>query len=170
MELKDIRSGDVILYSGRSFVSKAIQFFERSRWSHASLVFDIYGELLTSEADAEGLIANDIKTSIKGCDIIVLRPKFEVNNFELSKFIAPCLGKHRYDFFRLIFVQIIWQLFHVWILNEESSEPLKRTICGEWVTYVLYKLFRYDSFSNWYEATPVTLFESELFEHINITS
>jgi len=168
LKISDLKSGDVLLYSGKSWISRAIELFEKSPWSHASLIFDIYGEILTSEAEQQGLIANSVTQSIAGCKMIVLRPKFEINTQEVSQFVAPNLGKHGYGFFRLIIVQGIWQLFHVWILKDSTSEPLKRVICGEWVTYALFKIFNIKEFELWYEATPVTLYKSDLFDHYEL--
>jgi hypothetical protein len=162
------QTGDILLYRKNSFLSKAIQWFEKCPWSHASLVFDVYGEILVSEAEAKGLIANDIPTSIKDCEILILRPKFEVNPVILSKFIAPNLGKHRYGFIRLTIVQIVWQLFHKWILNESKYDKLRRVICGMWVAYVYYNLSGEKYFLRWYRDTPASIFESDLFEHYTL--
>lgn len=171
LKISELKPGDVLLYSGSSWISRAIEKFEHSPWSHASLVFDIYGEILTSEAEQQGLMANDVPTSIKGCKMIVLRPKFNINPQETSQFIAVNLGKHRYGFFRLIIAQAIWQVFHIWILNDDTSEPLKRVICGEWVAYAFFKIYQIEEFKLWYKATPASLFESDLFDHydLNVT-
>jgi hypothetical protein len=169
MNISEIKSTDIILYRKTKFsLSKIIQWFEKCKWSHGSLVFDVYGKILTSEAESNGLMANTILESIKGCEIMVLRPKFNIDTIILSQFIAENLGKHRYNYFKLIIVQAIWQLTHRWILNEYKSESLRRVICGEWVAYVIYKLTNLKEFELWYRATPKSLFESVYFEHYKI--
>ncbi len=168
LKISNLRPGDVLLYSGHQWISRAIEWFEKSPWSHASLIFDVYGELLTSEAEQQGLIANTVPSSVVGCKMLVLRPKFAFSPHALSQFVASNLGKHRYGFFRLIIVQAIWQIFHLWILDDNTSEPLKKVICGEWVTYAYFKLLNIQEFEQWYEATPVTIFQSDLFDHYDL--
>jgi len=170
MELKDLRTGDVLLYRDRKFLSKAIQWFEKCKWSHTSLVINIWDTNFTEEAEIEGLVINKIEDSIKGNEILLLRPKFNYDSIELSKQVISMAGKHRYNFFKLIIVQIIWQVFHIWVGKVDTNDKLRRVICGEFVAYVYHILSKDILFKDWYEATPKSLFESDLFEHYNLTN
>jgi len=165
MKIEELKTGDVLLYSTNTFLSKAIQWFEKCKYSHASLVFDVWNNKLVSEAERQGLMANDIVTSIGKCDMLVLRPKFKVNQIDLDLLVAQNLGKHRYNFLKLIVVQAVWQLTHKWILNEGKNDKLKRVICGEWVVYVYYTLSKGINFNRWYRDTPASIYQSDLFDH-----
>jgi len=164
--MTELKTGDVLLYRSNHFLSKAIQKFEHCPWSHASIVFNVEDVQLVTESAIEGTIPNTVVDSIKGCDILVLRPRFKFNSKALNSQIIPLLGKHRYDFFKLIVVQAIWQLTHKWILDESKNESLRRAICGELVAYIYYKYTEGKYFTNWYRVAPKDLFESDLFDHI----
>lgn len=60
VSFKDLRPGDVLLYRGTSFISRAIQLFDGSPVSHASLYL---GEGMIGEAVAHGLVRQDSETS-----------------------------------------------------------------------------------------------------------
>jgi len=168
MKRSEIKTGDILLYHSTTFLSRAIQWFEKCPWSHASLAFDIWNQVLISEAERKGLMANDIDYSIGKCKILVLRPKFTIDAIALDKFVALNLGKHGYGFFRLIVIQAIWQLFHRWIIDESKGEKLRRVICGMWAAYVYFKLSNGLYFDTWYRDTPKSLFESDLFDHFEL--
>ena len=55
--------GDVLLYRGTSFISKAIQFFDGTELSHAGLYL---GDGQVGEAVAKGLVRNEIHASLHG--------------------------------------------------------------------------------------------------------
>lgn len=38
----NLKTGDIVLFSGRDFVSKLIQFGTRSKWSHVGMIYRIY--------------------------------------------------------------------------------------------------------------------------------
>ncbi len=60
----ELREGDVLLYRGRSFVSKLIILLDGGPYSHAS----IYHEGHILEALANGITTNAVQTSIAGMD------------------------------------------------------------------------------------------------------
>jgi hypothetical protein len=61
--VSDLLPADVLLYKGTSFVSRAIQFFDGTDHSHASLYL---GDEQVGEAAARGLVRNSIHTSTHG--------------------------------------------------------------------------------------------------------
>ncbi len=176
LTIADLRPGDVLLYHGHEILSEIIDDFERASYSHASICFKNIDTVYVAEAISGGLEPNTIDVSITGCQIMVLRPQFEVNDTLLSRFTIANLGKHRYGFFRLIVAQAIYQLSGKkwWILADNPNEHPKRFICGEWVTYDYYHYF-YDNFkdgsewlkyfTNWPEATPASVLALPCFDH-----
>ncbi len=164
----ELKTGDVILYRRKTFLSKAIQWFEKNKWSHAGLVVKIYGSDFVEEAEAKGLLINTLMDSIKKCEIMLLRPKFNPNTISFSKLVIPMAGKHRYNFIKLLFVQVNWQLFHIWLAKKDNNDKLRRVICGEFVAYVYHVFTKGELFKDWFKATSKSLFESDQFEHINL--
>jgi hypothetical protein len=61
--VSDLLPADVLLYKGTSFISRAIQFFDGTDHSHASLYL---GDEQVGEAAARGLVRNGIHTSAHG--------------------------------------------------------------------------------------------------------
>ncbi|MBM3189377.1 MAG: hypothetical protein FJZ90_11725 [Chloroflexi bacterium] len=58
----DLLPADILLYRGKGIISEAIQFFDATPLSHASVYL---GEGKVGEAVAKGLVEQDIRTSIK---------------------------------------------------------------------------------------------------------
>lgn len=162
-----LKTGDILLYHSHTLIGKLIRYFSKSYYSHAAIVFDSWGAVLVAEADSKGVIPNRVKHSIKGCEILVLRPKFEVDPKQLDVMITLELGKHKYNFFLLIVMQLIYQLSNkkVWIYWGENGRKLRKTVCGQFCAYI-YNEYN-GKFPDWAKATPQSLFESDLFEHIN---
>jgi hypothetical protein len=167
MKITELQTGDVLLYKSTSWLSKAIRFFSKSKYSHASVVFDCWFNFFVAEADRKGVLVNSIENSIKGCEILVLRPKQSVNQ-SFNVYITRTLGNYEYGFFKLAVVQLVWQLslHNIW-LGKTKGEP-KHFICGEYVEYMFHKYFFDQHFLNWRKATPQTLFESDFFTHYNL--
>jgi len=166
MKIEDIKTGDIILYRTNHLLSKLIRFFSKSQWSHSSIVFDSWYKLFAAEADIEGVVPNTIEDSIKDCEILILRPKFQFEEKPLDQLITSHLGKHRYNFFLLIVVQLIYQLTGKWIAKGDDGDRLKRAICGQFNMYIWHVYSNEELFKDWYKATPQSIFESDLFEHI----
>jgi hypothetical protein len=61
---------DILLYRGQSFVAKAIQFFDGTEVSHASIYL---GGRAVGEAVGEGVVRNDLATSIAGSQWVAAR-------------------------------------------------------------------------------------------------
>jgi hypothetical protein len=60
---KDLKEGDVLLYRGSAWLSKAIQFFDGSPANHVAVYV---GNGRVGEAVMEGVVERDIQTSISG--------------------------------------------------------------------------------------------------------
>ena len=65
VKAEDLVQGDVLLYRGTSFISRAIQFFDGSEVSHVSLYL---GDQQVGEAIAKGLVKRDLDTSLEGSE------------------------------------------------------------------------------------------------------
>jgi hypothetical protein len=163
------QTGDILLYRSNSLLSRLIRLFS-GKWSHASIVFDSWYKNFVAEAEAKGVMPNSITDSIKGCEILVLRPKFEFDFKVLDQLVTSHLGKHRYNFFLLLFVQLVWQLSgkRWWLYHGDKGDKLKRAICGQFCAFI-YHVYSGDKlFPDWVKATPQSIFESDLFDHYTL--
>jgi hypothetical protein len=67
---KQVTAGDIVLYRGNSEISKLIRFFDDAECNHASICV-AKGQV--GEATATGLKKNNIESSIKGNEYVVVR-------------------------------------------------------------------------------------------------
>ena len=169
MKTQEIKTGDVLLYRSSSLLSRIIRFFS-GKYSHASIVFDSWYKCFVAEADMKGVVPNSIEDSIKGCEILVLRPKFDFDIKLLDQLITSHLGKHRYNFFLLIIMQLVYQLSNkkIWLYWGKNGKQLRKTVCGQFVAYIYNEYSQGKNFNDWAKATPQSLFESDLFEHLEL--
>ena len=163
---QNLKTGDVILTHGTSWLAQAIRFFTRSYFNHAILVVEIWGEKCLLEAQKEGLVLNTISESLTNKKFKVLRLKSCSSGLppekekELAMFVMPMLGKHRYDFASLVIAQPIKQIFNVWI-GRRNSKASKKLYCSEFVALVYNRMFKFFPF--WYETTPKDLNNSTTY-------
>lgn len=61
MNTIEINSGDVLLVSRKSWLAKAIQWFQENEWNHAGLFIKIYDEIFVCEAIERGIINRHTK-------------------------------------------------------------------------------------------------------------
>lgn len=168
MIVSNLKTGDILLYRSNSLLSRLIRYFS-GKYSHAGLVMDSWGKLFIAEADKEGVVANKVEQSIKGCEILVLRPKYQFDPKTLNQLITSTLGKHEYGFWKLLVVQLVWQVSgKKWWIGSNDNHNLKRAICGEYVCYIYHILSDEQLFKDWYKATPQSIFETDLYEHFNL--
>ena len=165
MDINLIKTGDCLLVSGNSWLSKAIKFFTKSKYNHSGIFWWSYGELMVIEEDmtgygSVGLIVTrfeDYLNSSKG--LLVRRPKFDVDGENYGRFMQQYLGKLRYSFWDLIVAQPLYQVSKkifkngIWIGGKSLKDG--RTICSGWTYYV------YDSFTkkfrDWFKKSPADL-------------
>lgn len=163
---KTLKTGDVILTHGTSFLARAIRYFTRSEFNHAILVVEIWGDKFLLEAQKEGLVINTIPESLTNKQFKILRAKTYADGLpvekakELAMFVMPMVGKHRYDFGSLLVAQPIKQIFNVWV-GRRNAKASKRLYCSEFIALVYNRMFKF--FPYWYETTPKDLNESTVY-------
>jgi hypothetical protein len=120
--LSQLKAGDIVLYGGNKFVSKAIQFFMRIQRrkqglpvpkgiiaSHAGTLVNIWDQLYIAEALENGIVVSPFAEAYKNKfeNIKILTPKKAYSTLEgekISKYaVEDSLTPHRYDFFGLWF-------------------------------------------------------------------
>jgi len=159
-----IQSGDIFLTtSKKSFLSKAIRFFTKSKISHSELLIKTWDYPLCYGAIGIGVRGTDIVRWISDKYIIVRRPNKYLTgiNKEEEKRIATKACSRlgiKYDFMSLLYYQVIYQLFGKW-KGKTEQKALNRMYCSEFVAWV------YD-LPNWWEKSPEDLLEWSEFTTI----
>lgn len=76
--VENLRTGDLILFSGTCFVSRLVRLFTRSKWSHIGMVIidPAYPIPLIYEAShGTSLIGIDVKRQTSGVQLLLLRDR-----------------------------------------------------------------------------------------------
>lgn len=172
MNLAEIKTGDVLLVSSKSWLARQIQKFQKKvspeggKWNHAAIFHRLYDELCVIEADKPGVVITPFKDYIESNrELLILKPKWYIDGSELGKFMLPYCGKTRYGKFNLIIAQSvrILTLGRIWL--GPSKEQKKYFICGEWVAYCLNSTNSV-IFPEWNRVAPCDIYDHPSFEHI----
>jgi len=168
--ITEINTGDILLVSGRKWLARAIQFFEKNKWNHAAVFIWLYDELFVCESDKRGISLTKFSDYISGkAGLMYCSPKIKddkLHPVRLASVMLPKCGHVPYDFVNLLFYQPIRFMFGKWIGRKQSKSD-KRFICGEWCAYVYNKL-DYKYFPNWNKIAPVDIFNDDKFDRFLI--
>jgi len=177
----EINTGDVLLVGGRSFLSRAIKWFEKCPYSHAAMFFWIREPklindklypigLYVAEMVAKGFVLTPFESYMKGHgDLLCLKPEYAVDEKAYWDFITPDLGHEKYGFVNLLLCQPIKFLtgYRIWLGDVDDEHP-NRYICGEKVEEIINHFTEY--FGNWMRDDPSIIYKSPLFtQHVILT-
>ncbi len=156
----DLRVGDIILFSGKGFIARAIQLFQGRRWNHAGLIVDVWGQLFVLEAVAKGVVLNTIEDSLdlNSDNVMVMRPNFKVAK-DFSKVAVELTEGHKYDYAALLWHQLIFKITgrRRWVGRRHTAE--NKLYCSELCAYVYNHL--HDLFPIWWKTSPAMLREEK---------
>jgi hypothetical protein len=101
MSVSPIQPGDVILFRGKSFLSRGIMAITKSKYSHAALA--VSGTEVI-EATGSGVEKNALQPLLDACDAYCVRriPGLTVEQVELIKTKAYSLICYKYDTIQLV--------------------------------------------------------------------
>lgn len=142
---EEIKAGDIILYHGRSWLSRQILKWmniyrkrkglrERPLYNHVSVVVSIWGELYTVEAVARGVVMQPVEKSV--AKVKFVKPKTWVNPLdrgEVRRFsklgVQLATANIEYDVFNFL-----WQMLKIltgrWF-GPTGAKARKRLYCSE---------------------------------------
>lgn len=176
IELKDIKTGDIGLTSGTTWLSRQIQNFQKldnkdyNIYSHA-LIFRWEGDILyATEAQKRGICNNDYKkryVNKKYKSLMVLKPKrLILDETSVINLMMPYIGNSKYNYFSLFFLQPVKMLSDKWLGRTKTMS--KKFTCGRWCAFVYNRYFESTGqliFPDEMEIAPVDLAESGQFDH-----
>lgn len=163
----DIKTGDVLMVSSSSWLSRQIQKITKSKWNHAGIFVWIWGELFIIEAERRGIQIT--KWTDKKYDggnstkrkLMRMSPKKRLNQKEVATFMLPMCGTKPYDFMSLLLYQVIYNLTGKWI-GRTREKAKGRFYCSEFTAYVYNHFLGY--FDNeWWKTSPKMLVRDEYF-------
>lgn len=170
-DVHDIKTGDVLLVSSKSWLARQIQKFqslqdrEGGKWNHGAMFWWAYDELMVIEAEKYGIRITPFKDYIESNkDLLVLKPKFHVDGSEYGKFMLPYAGSTRYGFWNLVVAQSVKILTFGRVWLGPSKKQTKKFTCGEWCAYV-HDHFNHGVFPDWNRVAPVDLYLNAMFDH-----
>lgn len=165
-----LRTGDILLTGGNSWLSKKIKQFTNSKYNHIGMICFINNDVFVIEEDRTGggllklqagLIATPIENYIKSnYDLLIRRPYFDIDEDKYREFMISKLGKFKYSYWDLIVAQPIHQLFNVWIGGTSMKD--NKTVCSGFVGY-LFHTFNKNLFRNWYQLAPADFVKDRKF-------
>lgn len=159
MDTSILQPGDFILFSGKSFISRGIKFFSKSKWTHVAF---FVGNGYIIEATAAGVEKNLLAPLIKKTEAIaVMRvPNLTVEQMELMKAKAYAMLGEKYDvwqlltfsvYFTLRKIGIIWPL----LIGDRAGEVVCSTFGAMLLMVIPLKLCKRIK-----QATPDTFYSS----------
>jgi len=161
--LSDLKVGDVLLFKGEGWISKAIMWFSDSEWSHAAIYA---GNGCIYESTETGVELNSLKTRVNQCERILVRRYVEfLTDSEIEKLTqkATELVYESYDTWQLFGLGLYFLLRKLgirfsWLVPNNRS----KMICSELV-YVLYLAMGKKLYDDPKTFTPETIKGSKLF-------
>lgn len=168
----DIKTGDILLVGGHSWLSRQISRFTNSEWTHAGVFCYIWGELYIIEALSKGIqitkwsdpIYNSGDHKTKGLMVMKYLGKKQYTEKEMATFMLPYCGTRRYDYPGL-FEQAYFQITGRWI-GRTKDKATKRFYCSEFVSFVHNHFL--DNIGNWWEMSPAQLSRVVFYDKIRI--
>ena len=96
-----MQAGDLIFFSGKSFISRIVEIFTLSKFSHVGIVIDKNNLL---EALQEGVVITPMSEAVKRKDKIFYCPlsgsaRYFFNQDAFNKFVKGVIGKP-YDYYQ----------------------------------------------------------------------
>jgi hypothetical protein len=167
MRINEINTGDVFVTSSSSFLSKKIQWFTKSKWSHTAIFWWCYGELFVIESDKFGVRNTPFKDYLKpGVNLHLQKPRIPINGVEIGKFMLPMVGNTPYSYFNSFVAQPVYILSgkRIWIGRNKGLV----FNCAEFVSFVYNNITSIPFFPYVYKITPEDIFENPYFTHHTI--
>jgi hypothetical protein len=156
-DINDIKTGDVILVRTNSWIGKQIQFFETSRYNHASRALWLNKELFVIEAGDNGICLTPFKNYLTNkYELLILRPRYKTDENEFINFVLPFAGHYGYGYANLLFFQPIKFTFKTWI----GGKNPKRFICGQFVMFTI-NHFNKELYPHWWDGSPDDIYNDE---------
>ncbi len=138
-----IKDGDILLYKGQGFVSRVIQFFTRSEYSHAGIVVRWNKRLMVMEAIRKGVIVNPFRRSVNRYKGTVewWSSKQEINDAtreRMIRFAQRQLGKD-FGFWLLFWFAFMISFFYRDLDKRDAVRRERKLFCSLYVALIYHE-------------------------------
>jgi hypothetical protein len=154
IKIADLRPGDILVYSKKSWIARAIQILTRSKYNHTGT---IASDGSVAEAIEKGFVKQTIEVSIRGASqVIVKRPKHHLDMQKLDAAMWE-MRNAKYEFAG-IWHQIKHQLWGGW---KGDLDVRKNVFCSKASAYIEYIQCN-DTYGQWWCTSPDEIAEDML--------
>ena len=154
-----IEDCDVIFCQGQSWISKAIQWFTKSDFSHTAFVVELEGLFFIADAQKDGVNLRPLeewRKKYKYKETVLFDPTLNQKTAMMKKYRAlKKVGVTPYDFVSLIFKQPLKIIFGKW--KKGKKDENERMYCSEYNSYI-------EGVQNFNELSPAELFNVLVIE------
>ena len=162
MDTSILQPGDFIFFSGKSFVSRGIKMFTKSKWSHVAMYVG-GGKGYIIEATAAGVEKNELEPLLRHTDAVAVAriPGLTVEDMERMKDKAYSMLGDKYDFWQLITfslyfsfrkIGIIWPGF----IGDNAGQVVCSALCAMCALVIPVKFAKSPK-----QVAPQTIYESD---------
>ncbi|MEM3407863.1 MAG: YiiX/YebB-like N1pC/P60 family cysteine hydrolase [Nitrososphaerota archaeon] len=135
--LETLKPGDIILFSGESWISKSIQWFTDSKWNHVAFYV---GDGYIIESTEVGVEKNLLKNRLKHCNELLVRRCILIQREEDINFLilkAHDMIYRGYDFLQFLGLGIYFLFRKIGIrLRFLVPNSRQRFICSEFIYFL----------------------------------
>lgn len=172
-----LKTGDIVLISGKSDQAKAIQKFQQledidsAKWNHSGLIYRTPHNIYVTEASyiqqrkvKAAVVMTPIEDYMKSdCEILILQHDFEGIESLLEKEIMKYVGTP-YEYTNLTAHQIFLKLTKIWIGRNKHAD--KRFICHEYTMTVWNNIACI--FNDCRKGQVMNIFNNKHFKHLKL--
>lgn len=132
-----LQTGDILHCTGKSWLSRAIQKFTKSKINHTAVVVEVWGQIYVIDAQKNGVNPKPLEAWLREYEykVIVARPNTgpkDIKAFSIRAFLK--VGLTGYDFNSLIFRHPFAILSGKWLRDKDTND--KRMVCSEYVAWL----------------------------------
>ncbi len=130
-----LKNGDIMLIRGNSFISKSIQYFDKSYYNHALLVYDDGERLFAIQAGPSDGVAPAYLSEVirENTDFCILRPKYEQSVIDKHTSTAMDKSEDGIKYNKMMILQVLLKRKFGWNvkkLGDNSNEDICSMFTG----------------------------------------
>lgn len=158
----EFKTGDIIFFKTKfkwhkpsTWLSLMIRKIARIEYNHVGIIVNNWYVPFVNEAVGRGVIPTPLSKRLRDSNVLVKRPNFDIDERKFAIEANSFLGYTKYDVIGLVFHQLMWNLFGVWVGTNSESMAKKRFYCYEYAAYL------YRSKTEWIRVRPKDFVKSE---------
>lgn len=136
-----------------TYLSAAVRFFAGMKYNHVRVVSEYKCKLVFVEAIERGVEPTPIRYNPDKERILVRRNYIPVDKYVYQERLRKIMFR-KYDTWTLIVVELLWNVFNIWIGAKTEEEAMKRFICYEVAFYSDKEFVEVEFKEKWWKVFP----------------